>query len=212
MAEAPSVDSSLAFSPQSTARQTRLPRARWFSLRSWVVGCVLLLILWQLLRASHDDSTWRLSSVQPLAEGLFHCERVIDGDTLIAVPLADREDHSARRFTIRLLGIDTPEDTTQREPLGPEATAFTRSAVVDKTVRLQWDKRRIDRYGRRLAYVFVDDSLVNLQLVELGLARVFNYPGDNATIARDLNKAEQMAREKRLGIWNTPQPVAVLTD
>ena len=121
--------------------------------------------------------------------------RVVDGDTLL---LESRE-------RVRLLGIDTPETKIPNvppEPFGPEASEFTRRAVEGKKVRLEFDVERFDDYGRILAFVFVDDRLLNEQLVASGLARAqpqYPFRGD---YKKRLVAAEQHAQQSRLGIWS----------
>jgi micrococcal nuclease len=100
----------------------------------------------------------------PLAEGSYPVERVIDGDTIVVAP----------RTTIRLIGVDTPETVKPEhpiEPLGPEATRFTSQFLAGGTARLSFDRERVDRYGRHLAYVWVGDRMLNEELLRSGLAR-----------------------------------------
>ena len=65
-----------------------------------------------------------------------HVERVIDGDTIQV-----RVDGT--RYTIRLIGVDTPETKHPTKPVqyfGQEASAFTKAALEGKTVILQKDR------------------------------------------------------------------------
>ncbi len=94
--------------------------------------------------------------------------RVVDGDT-IYVKLADRVEK------IRYIGMNTPEThhpTKGEEPGGREAAETNRRLVGGKRVRLELDVRTRDRYGRLLAYVWVDDVMVNAELLRLGCAQV----------------------------------------
>src|SRR5687767_4907398 len=88
--------------------------------------------------------------------------RVVDGDTL----LLDRKER------VRLIGVDTPESVDPRRPVqqfGKEAADFTRRIVQGKRVRLEFDRDREDRYGRTLAYVFLEDgTLLNAEIVRHG--------------------------------------------
>lgn len=137
-------------------------------------------------------------------------ERVIDGDTLL-VRAADGEPHdpaAPRQFRLRLLGIDCPETVHPDrpvEPWGPEATAFTSDFVQGRTLRLVYDRRRTDSYDRYLAYVFVDERLLNEELVRSGLAVVKTFPGDSESVARRLRAAEKEARENARGVWSERQ-------
>jgi len=157
-----------------------------------------------------------------LVEGGCQLVRVIDGDTLVVqqVPtLQDPGNASAARapheFRIRLLGIDTPETVKPHhpvEPWGKQATAFAREFTASGALSIRLDRRRIDRYGRWLAYVYADGKMLNLELVRNGLARVSVYTGDSASIGRQLKAAERTAREEALGIWSNAQPPAAVAN
>jgi micrococcal nuclease len=60
----------------------------------------------------------------------------------------------------------------------------------------------LDSYNRFLAYLYVGDKMLNVELVRAGLARVSHYPGDSATRHRLLIKAQDEARDARRGIWS----------
>jgi len=102
-----------------------------------------------------------------------------------------------------LLGIDCPESVKPNhpvEPWGPEATEFTKRFVAGGTVRLQFDRRRIDQYDRYLAYVFVGEQMLNEELVRAGLARVSTFRGDSQSMARRFRAAEEEAKLRSQGI------------
>jgi micrococcal nuclease len=132
-------------------------------------------------------------------EGNYQVRRVVDGDTLL---MRDR-----RR--IRLMGVDTPEtvkENTPVQPWGPEATAFTREFVANRDVRLQFDRERIDRFGRYLAFVWVGDLMLNEELLRAGLARWepgFHY---SQSMKSRFRKAQREAQQAHRGIWSGGQP------
>jgi len=116
--------------------------------------------------------------------------RVIDGDTIIV----------AGDYRVRYIGIDTPEVYPELEAFGMEAWQANRSLIEGKEVRLEKDVSETDKYGRLLRYVYVDDVLVNAELVKQGLARVKAYPPD--TKYQDyLGEMEAEARGAGRGIW-----------
>ncbi len=90
-------------------------------------------------------------------------ERVIDGDTIVS-----------GNNSIRLLGINSPE---RGELYYDEAKGFLEGLVLNKTVNLKFGKDKYDKYGRILAYVFLDGENINLRLVEEGLANYYFYGG-----------------------------------
>ena len=125
-------------------------------------------------------------------------QRVVDGDTFIAVI-------GARRFRVRLIGVDTPETVKPRTPVqcyGPEASAYAKLSLRAKQVRLVYDVDRYDRYGRTLAYVYLGKTFFNLTLVQQGFAVVDTVPPDIAHAA-EFVVAQRTARARRLGLWKT---------
>lgn len=120
-----------------------------------------------------------------------------DGDT--AHFLMDGED-----ITVRFLAIDTPEYTKEKEPYGKEASEYTCSAISNATqIELEYDdgSDTSDKYGRHLAWVYVDGRLLQKELVEEGLAEVAYLYGDYA-YTDELYEAQEQAKDKGLNIWS----------
>lgn len=116
--------------------------------------------------------------------------QVIDGDTITI----------AGGYKVRYIGIDTPEVYPQVEAFGIEAWQANRKLVEGKEVRLERDVSETDKYGRLLRYVYVDDVLVNAELVRQGLAQAKAYPPD-IRYQDYLEKMEAEAREAGRGMW-----------
>jgi len=121
--------------------------------------------------------------------------RIDDGDTIV---LAD-----GRR--VRYIGINTPEighDGQDSEPFARKAKAFNRHLVEDRRVRLEFDCEKTDRYGRLLAYLFLEDGVfVNKTVVAAGYAYVlYRHPNDRYTDV--LLQAQREAMRLRKGIWH----------
>lgn len=119
--------------------------------------------------------------------------RVIDGDTIEIEGGAH----------VRYIGMDTPETVDPRMPIqcfGLEASAKNKELVEGKTVRLEKDVSETDHYGRRLYYVFVGDTMVNLLLVKEGYAHAATFPPD-VKYHRQFLEAEREAREQKRGLW-----------
>ena len=101
---------------------------------------------------------------------------------------------------MRYIGIDTPEIRPEPESFGIEAWQANRKLVEGKSIRLERDVSETDKYGRLLRYIWVDEVLVNAELVRQGLARAKAYPPD--TKYQDyLERIEEEAREAGRGIW-----------
>ncbi|MCP4263809.1 MAG: hypothetical protein GY774_40830 [Planctomycetes bacterium] len=123
-----------------------------------------------------------------LASDIALVTRVIDGDTI----------ELATGKKVRYIGIDTPEIN---EPLGQEIAEYNRSLVKNWKVRLVYDKDKHDRYGRLLAYVFVDDVFVNALLVKHGLARVMTVK-PNTKYKEYFMQLELEAQAAKRGMWS----------
>ena len=110
-------------------------------------------------------------------------KRVIDGDT--------RELEGGEQ--VRLIGVDTPETKDPRKPVqyfGEKATAFTRRMAEGKRVRLEYDWERYDKYGRTLAYVYLEDgTFLNAEIIRQGYG--FAYTRFPFKYLEDFRKLEQ---------------------
>jgi micrococcal nuclease len=121
-------------------------------------------------------------------------KHVIDGDTVIL-------DNEQR---VRLIGIDTPEVdhpkyNRQGEYYGEEARIYLKSRVEGKVVRVEDDHEAYDKYGRRLGYLFLDDTLLNRELIVEGYAEAtkrFEY-----RYKEEFLRLENEARLSGKGMW-----------
>lgn len=129
---------------------------------------------------------------------------VVDGDT-IKVLL----DEDGKTYSVRYIGMDTPENTSQIEYFGPEATTRNSELVYGKTVLLIKDVSETDQYGRLLRYVIADDEFVNYELVVQGYANTASYPPDIACIPT-FQRAEEQASAAQLGLWGAPPTQAIV--
>ena len=128
---------------------------------------------------------------------LVKVERVIDGDT-IEIKGGEK---------VRYIGIDTPETLDPRKPVqcfGIEASKKNKELVEGKTVRLEKDITNRDKYNRLLRYIWIDDTLLNLELVEQGFAYSYSYPPD-IKYQEEIIKAQEEARKNNRGLWSSCQ-------
>ena len=120
-------------------------------------------------------------------------------------------------FTYRFLGIDTPETvhpTKGEEPYGKEASNYTCDRLTNaKKIVLEHDEKAddTDKYGRKLAWVFVDDSLLQQELIERGLAEVA-YLYDDYKYNDLIKDAEEVARAGKVGIWSVEEDDVVTSN
>jgi micrococcal nuclease len=134
--------------------------------------------------------------------------RVVDGDTAV---MTLRGTTSER---VRFIGVDTPESTTEHEPYGEEASAFTKTRLTGKKVWLQVGVEERDRYGRLLAYVWLaqpkDTSEAelrskqfNAQLLVEGYAQMMTIP-PNVDYVDAYRAFQAEARDADRGLWGLP--------
>ncbi len=145
---------------------------------------------------------------------------VYDGDTLGC----DRNGNGKMdrpRETVRLLGIDTPEMRYSRknkthndakpqdEPFAKEGSRWLEEHALRKTVYLEFDQKRRDRFERTLAYVYAgenDTESLNAQLLSTGYAKVL-FIGKNRRHEKEFLKIEDEARAQKRGLWGKTQGV-----
>ena len=117
--------------------------------------------------------------------------RVIDGDTVELAGLG----------SVRLIGIDTPEVYGGVECYGREASAYAKRQLDGATVRFTVGRDDRDRYGRLLAYLWLDDGRsFNALLVARGYASPLTIP-PNDDYAPAFVALSRRARERGAGLW-----------
>ncbi|MGZ5338565.1 MAG: thermonuclease family protein [Thermoleophilaceae bacterium] len=106
---------------------------------------------------------------------------------------------------VRLIGVDTPEVYGDDECYGRQASAFVeRTLPLGSTVRYRLGTEERDRYGRALAYVYLDGGrFLNLLLVRRGFAQVLTVP-PNVEFAERFARAARRARAGGRGLWGRP--------
>jgi len=157
--------------------------------------------------------------------------RVIDGDTIIVeIPKTTFNDGEATlrnlRFTVRFIGVDTPESKENRRArlqakelgttvrvvihLGKKAKEFTETMLlvgkkgrkkIYKNVYLEFDKEPQDHYGRFLAYVWLPDGrMLNEILICNGFAQPLVVK-PNTKYAEKFQKCYEEAVKEGRGLW-----------
>src|SRR5574338_342536 len=138
---------------------------------------------------------------------------VSDGDTVTVLAAGNVQ------YRIRLAGIDAPEKS---QPFGARAKESLSAIVFGQWVTVDGDK--LDRYGRTVAKLWVAPSAAgcrssptcprtlnaNLEQLATGMAWWYRQyargqlPEDRIRYA----EAEQAARNRKLGLWKDPDPMA----
>lgn len=124
-----------------------------------------------------------------------------DGDT-INVMLDGKKER------VRLLMVDTPEmnyDKGDPMPFAEEAKEFTIDLLENATkIELLFDVGdERDNYDRLLAYVFVDDVLLQESLLKQGLAAVRYIHKPNNSLEAQFLEAQEVATANKSNIWKT---------
>lgn len=124
----------------------------------------------------------------------------VDGDTA-------KFKMDGKQITVRFLGINTKETVDPEigeEAWGKEASDFTKEKLKNATkIELEFDSSadEKDKYDRYLAWIWVDDVLLQNLLVENGLAENYMLQ-NNYKYAGILQESEEVAKNNKLGIWS----------
>ena len=146
--------------------------------------------------SSMEDTTESIANIEK--NGKYEVLRVIDGDTI-------QISYNGIKEKLRLIGIDTPEsvhpDESRNVEFGKTASDYTKSKLEGKEVSLEFDVQERDKYGRLLAYVYLDGIMFNKTLLKEGYAKLSTYP-PNVKYVEEFTKIQEKARENKVGIWN----------
>jgi endonuclease YncB( thermonuclease family) len=164
-----------------------------------VVGVWLWTEVWPQFAPAPALPAWE---GPPESAEMAQVVRVIDGDTIDV-------EMGGERYRVRYIGIDSPE---RDEPYYAEATAFNRELVGRQTVWLVRDVSEVDRFGRLLRYIYLEDgTFVNAEMIAGGYARLVTFPPDVAMQAQ-FRALQTEAREARRGLWALAELHAVPGD
>lgn len=168
----------------------------------------------QTERRSPTSSPGEKGDGSPLSPGAgrvvaARVTKIVDGDT-IHVKVEGREEK------VRLIGVNTPElanpERGQREePYGREAKAYTEKELSGRQVYLEFDVQLRDKYGRLLAYVWLERpqkgtaeeawaNLFNARLLLNGYAQVMTVPPNVKYVDLFLTWQRE-AQKNRRGLW-----------
>ncbi|KAL5799693.1 hypothetical protein ACOSQ3_032784 [Xanthoceras sorbifolium] len=125
----------------------------------------------------------------------LHQEIVNSGYRVIN--LQNNEEVLARKYRIRLRGIDAPESSM---PYGKEAKAELVKIVQGKCLRVLVYGE--DRYGRCVGDIHCNGKFVQELMLKKGCA--WHYSAYDQR--QELAKWEKQAREKRIGLWGSSNP------
>lgn len=118
--------------------------------------------------------------------------RIIDGDTV--------EIDNNKDLSVRLIAINVPDENKE---INEQAIDYLTNTLLNQPVTLEYEEGyEKDVYARLNAYVFINDTNINLELVKQGLAKVVIYKKRRAWKYQDqLLEAQTQAQEQKLGLW-----------
>jgi micrococcal nuclease len=125
-------------------------------------------------------------------------DRCTDGDTA-------QFTNGSVYFSVRFLGIDTPESTYRIDPWGKAASTYTCDKLTNaETIVLEAQEERTDSNGRYLAWVWYDGRLLNLELIEQAYS---NAKGaSDAKYKDEIYDAELATQVTNRRLWGEDDP------
>lgn len=128
----------------------------------------------------------------------YQVVKVVDGDTFVI-------EKEGREQKVRLIGVDTPEsvhpNANKNIEQGKIASNYTKNLIEGKKVKIELDVETTDKYGRILAYVYLENGqMVNEILLQEGYAKLATYP-PNVKYVEQFTQIQKQARQQQKGFW-----------
>lgn len=126
--------------------------------------------------------------------------KVIDGDT-VSVSIEGKKE------TIRIIGINTPETVDPRRPVecfGTMASVKAKELLTNQVVQLEIDPTQgtRDKYGRLLAYVWLDNGTKDYGAYMLGNGFAYEYTYDTSyKYQMEYKRLQKEAEVHKRGLW-----------
>lgn len=123
---------------------------------------------------------------KPSQKDITIVTNVIDGDTIV-ISGGER---------VRLLGIDASE---KGEFYYKESKERLEQLTENKEIALEREGDNKDKYDRLLRYIFLNDTNINLQMVEEGYAICYFY--EESKYQDSCKELEENAMQNKIGRW-----------
>ena len=130
------------------------------------------------------------------ADRLFQVHKVYDGDSLLVKGLN-------LTLKVRMVGIDAPETGGRNNPGQPfsnKAHQYLTRLVKDRAVTLK--SYGLGGYNRILAEVFTGGTNVNLEMIKMGFAEVYQGSKPKQFDVSPYVAAQTRARNNGIGMWS----------
>lgn len=125
-------------------------------------------------------------------------DKCVDGDT--AWFILDN-----KTIKTRFLAINAPESTSKVEPYGKDASNFTCNALKNANkIEIEYDPNsdKFDKYDRHLVWIFIDNKLLQNEIVKNGYANI-DYIYGEYLYTDILEDSLNNAKINKLGMWET---------
>lgn len=164
-------------------------------------GAIIIVLLIGVITGSiKKEEILSIFQAKPIqaTEGKYFVTEVVDGDTY-------KINYEGKEQKIRLIGVDTPEsvhpDKTKNTQYGKQASNHVKQLIENQYISLEFDVSTTDKYGRLLAYVYLEDGeMLNAKLIKEGYAQVATYP-PNIKYVDTFKSLQEEARKNKVGFW-----------
>jgi micrococcal nuclease len=161
--------------------------------RLWLILLLLLALInlglqWLQGNPQHGGEAWVV-------------KRVVSGQTIEAQLVGDSTEIVQR---VRLIGVSAP--LREQSPWGERAQQRLDKLAMNQKVMLEFDIERKDNSDRLLAYVWLENRLINTQLIEEGYVLSDPLP-PNVKYQQEFELGQRKARLLEVGIWDTQNPM-----
>jgi micrococcal nuclease len=150
-------------------------------------------------QTTNNDTSSKTADEQTADQVPVSLVEAVDGDTIKVI-------YNGKEETVRYLLIDTPEEKkphTCVQPYAVDAYNRNKELLSSGKLTLEFDHgNKTDKYGRLLAYVFVDGKSVQEQLLKEGYARVAYIYEPTYKYLNEFRKDESQAKNQKLRIWS----------
>ena len=114
----------------------------------------------------------------------MNCCKFLSFPTSIATPTVIANPTATKTPTL-FVAQASPASPETNEPFEKEATEENKKLVEGKTVTLEYDNYKGDKFGRILAYLIIDGKNISIELARKGMAQVVIYQHKKSWIYQD---------------------------